>query len=355
MFDYKHYVPILRWKQGEWLALRNLAEAERARMTPLVEITPRSVAPRRRQPTVDQMLQKNAADIRENWGPAPLFVDLCHLGPAIRTQSGVHPLRFLAEAARSSGVCLIPVTGLHMDSAYQSAVASVAEEDRGGASIRLIRNQLALADLRKDLERLLDRLGLVPSKIDLIVDCQLIDRTSPTLAQISASLPRLAEWRSFTVASGAFPPDLQGLQLGAQFLPRFDWRAWRSQLNVNPRLPRRPAFGDCTIQHAVYSEPPGRPNFSASIRYTTEDDWLIMRGEGVFHDGSPGFGQWPLNALLLRDRPEFCGANFSYGDQYIYQMSHQTQRTGSAETRLRAGFNHHLTYVVRQIASLFAP
>ncbi len=29
MFDYKHYVPVLRWKQSEWLALRELKDVQR--------------------------------------------------------------------------------------------------------------------------------------------------------------------------------------------------------------------------------------------------------------------------------------------------------------------------------------
>ena len=42
MFGAKHYVPILRWKQAERLALRYLDEKDRCRITPLIEITPKS-------------------------------------------------------------------------------------------------------------------------------------------------------------------------------------------------------------------------------------------------------------------------------------------------------------------------
>ena len=72
MVDHKLYVPILRWKQAEWLALGNLRAEDKARLTPLVEITSRSVAPRVRRPTLDQMLEKNAADMERTWGYAPI-------------------------------------------------------------------------------------------------------------------------------------------------------------------------------------------------------------------------------------------------------------------------------------------
>ena len=78
-----------------------------------------------------------------------------------------------------------------------------------------------------------------------------------------------------------------------------------------------------------------------------------MRGEGIRNDDGPGYAGYLGNAILLVGRPEYCGENFSAGDQYIKQMSAQTKRTGSPETWIRAGINHHLTFVVRQIARLF--
>ena len=38
MFAYDHYVPILRWKGGEKLALRDLFPKDRSKITPLLEI-----------------------------------------------------------------------------------------------------------------------------------------------------------------------------------------------------------------------------------------------------------------------------------------------------------------------------
>ena len=40
MFDHRHYVPALKWRMGEFRALQDLSELSKARLTPLVEITP---------------------------------------------------------------------------------------------------------------------------------------------------------------------------------------------------------------------------------------------------------------------------------------------------------------------------
>lgn len=39
MFDHKYYVPIMRWKLGERIALRELLESDRQAIVPLIEIS----------------------------------------------------------------------------------------------------------------------------------------------------------------------------------------------------------------------------------------------------------------------------------------------------------------------------
>jgi len=48
MFGPNHYVPILRWKQAERFALRDLDPSDRERITPLIELTPASFKDRKR-------------------------------------------------------------------------------------------------------------------------------------------------------------------------------------------------------------------------------------------------------------------------------------------------------------------
>ena len=40
MFDYKHYVPVLRWKQAEWKALEAIEKKYKKYLTPLLEFPP---------------------------------------------------------------------------------------------------------------------------------------------------------------------------------------------------------------------------------------------------------------------------------------------------------------------------
>jgi hypothetical protein len=78
-----------------------------------------------------------------------------------------------------------------------------------------------------------------------------------------------------------------------------------------------------------------------------------MRGEDVFKRNGLGFKQYPDWAILLSELPQFCGEGYSDGDKYIKDMSLQSAKTGDAATWLQAGINHHITFVVHQLANFF--
>jgi hypothetical protein len=100
----------------------------------------------------------------------------------------------------------------------------------------------------------------------------------------------------------------------------------------------------------LFREPVAVPNFSASVRYTIEEEYVVLRGEGVLNESGPGYGQWNAWAALLIERPEFFGQAFSAGDQYIVEHATDSRSTGSAQSWLQAGFSHHLTATALQVA-----
>lgn len=100
----------------------------------------------------------------------------------------------------------------------------------------------------------------------------------------------------------------------------------------------------------MFKEPVAVPNFSASIRYTIEDEYFVLRGEGVLNEGGPGYAQWNAWAVLLKDRPEFFGEEFSAGDRYVVERATDWRNSGSAQSWLQAGFSHHLTTTALQVA-----
>jgi hypothetical protein len=188
--------------------------------------------------------------------------------------------------------------------------------------------------------------------MDLIVDVQHAKGSTPNLQAICDLIPQLSIWRSFTLLSGAFPKDLRDLEKdNIHTLPRDEWFYWREQVQLLSKGTRWPTFGDYTIQHPIFEEPKVNCNPSASIRYTFDEYWVIMRGHGLTHKGSLKNAQYPAEAQLLCNRDEFCGKEFSKGDCYVYETSMKPEEPGTPFTWLRAGINHHMAYSCRQISA----
>ena len=82
-----------------------------------------------------------------------------------------------------------------------------------------------------------------------------------------------------------------------------------------------------------------------------------MRGQKV-EKGQKS--QYPAQAVLLSQLPEFCGNDFDAGDRRVSETASEYSETGKVEhpgnstTWLTVGINHHLVYVVNQIAEVRA-
>jgi hypothetical protein len=358
-FDPTHYVPILRWKRAEQTALAQLYEHDSICLTPLVELVPENFELKDAKEhitklSIDEVINKVVGQLCRYWGERPFFIDLWLPSPHILTQGPNHFLAMLGQYASILKLSLIPVTGIARDDPYQSAVRTVISIHNQGACLRLTHDDIKRPTLAKDINTILSFLELSPELVDLIVDLKIIDQSAPKFNTLCKLVPSIGKWRNFIIASGAFPEDLSGLRKNDIYrLPRTDWISWRDQAMVRPSVMRLPIYSDYTIQYPQYQHRTGPLNYSASIRYTADDYWVIMRGESVFAEDSPGRVQWPANALLLCEQPEYCGDSFSYGDSYIKEKSGEYDKPGNTTTWLRAGINHHMTFVVRQISTLF--
>ncbi len=327
-----------------------MSKIDQLRITPLFELpAPKSAGDPPRDGKQKTMIEV-AAEVASNWGGGYAFFDLRVRDVAL-FPNVAHPVEEFFSAAREYGLRLIPVTGLGRNSSFQEAVRNVVATDSHGVCVRLLREELASSNLQHLIDAHLMRLRVHPREADLVVDLEIVGEPGFNLVEICASLPYLACWRTFTVAGSSFPQDLQGMEEGSNYVPRWEWRAWKNQ--ICQALPRIPTFGDYTILHPFLSEWIPGMNPSASIRYTTDEQWLVMRGRGIHTENSGGHQQYPALAQLLCARSEYCGQHFSAGDKYLHDVRIGRKHTGNPATWLRAGVNHHLAFVVVQLANLF--
>ncbi len=349
MFDHTHYVTVIRWKAGEKRSLRGISARHKAVMTPLIEWSrPGEVEPDEDREVPTPSPRQLAEDLLKHWGARPFFFDPIQFWSG-KLGHDSRVLRQYAEELKTIGLRPIPVLRLDDDGKYRTALRSLTTDQ--GICIRLGYEDLCGQGLAKRLDAFSLTTRNAHEGIHLVADFE-VHYGDIDIAALCAHLPEIARYRTFTVAAGSFPVDLREFK-GPQifYLAREEWIRWHDQ--VGGQVVRRPTFGDYAILNPVLTT--GKPgiNPSATIRYTTEDHWLVMKGEGLRSKGSPGSDQYPANSQLLMERSDYCGPDFSEGDRYIRDVAMRATGPGNPTNWVQAGISHHIMFVVRQLEALF--
>jgi len=353
------YVPILKWRQGEYQALVRLAGAVKDRVTPVLEVCPVEwdFELRREAKTLDEHLEPFGKRVAAKWGNRFAFLDVHLLRPALRMQHGTHPLLYLGNEARRHGARLVPVVRLDSGEDHLEAARDLAFTDRWGACLRLDLDDLMDPDVDASIQRVLDTLRLSFDEFDIIVDLG-APNFEPLVefAELVAALLRSAEAvdraRSIVLAGTSFPDSLAPLAKSLQVVPRQEWRLYRQVLQLRESNLRVPTFGDYAIAHPILAEGDMRlMKPSANIRYTIDSAWCVVKGNNV---RDYGFEQYKGQCKELISKGHFAGAGFSAGDKFIEDCALRNGSTGNLSTWRWVGTNHHLTRVVHDLANLAA-
>ena len=257
MAEHNHYVPILKGRQGELTALAALDGGARGRLTPLIEVAPipwdfEADGPAK---SAEAHLHPVPTNIAKAWGSVrPVFVDLAWIAEDSMAD-GTQPVATVLAGLRAADVQSIPVTGVSRSDRHIAAIRDVIAEDRRGVCLRLERDDLRGIKLLADsLEATCSALGVGVADVDLLLDFKDYDGGQAPAIEMAAgvalsALPRPHEWRSLTLAGGAFPLNLTGVQ-GEARVPRADWEVWRAlAIDRADEVPRRPGFADYAVQH----------------------------------------------------------------------------------------------------------
>jgi len=349
------YLPILKGKQAEVLALGNVPNSKRATVLPLVEV----VADDSEDPeVVEASINTLQGRLAPAWPGVDLIIDTNWVADAGALPSGQLPIERAHDLARTAGMRAIPTAWLTSDPAVVKAAAAIAAQDGVGACIRVRLSDFDnVSALGSDLVALTANLGLTPDDIDLVVDFAAIDGANANALGAVAtvvlpSLPNLQQWRSFTLASGAFPKNLDAYTAYSPGpAPRWDKQLWLRVQSAG--LPRTPAFGDYAVAHP---EAPTSGGFAPApnLRYAGDLEWTILKGR----KGTPAGNRDFMNicAQFVAPIPNtFAGAGFSWGDAQIERCSRSVGGPGGAKEWRAWATSHHVSFVIDRLATTGAP
>ena len=194
------YTPILRWKQAERLALRDLSPLDADGVLPLVEVVPKFIA--------DGNLAKLPRQMDNSWAGRRLLLD----GAPPEFRNSDQALAVFGEIARSyaeMSVEVVPVITPRDGRPTIDCALAVSAQFGHGACIRAAAEDIHL------VPALVSQMGIQPQDIDLVVDFGIAgdEATSRYRAALDL-LPMPVLWRNVIFAGGAFPPESDGLRRG---------------------------------------------------------------------------------------------------------------------------------------------
>lgn len=355
------YVPILKGKEGEFAALETLANEIRGQIRPLIEVpaVPYDYANERPTKTLDEHVAAVADRISRCWPAKHFYIDLPWIEGEEVISGGRDPLDVMLEHCRTLRLRAIPVVSRSTAPAGLAGVRQHCEiADDAGCAVRLVIEDFEEeVDLDAEIARMLRVIGQDGVQgMDLLIDLEDLGPDTSRAVLVARSLfsmvPRKGQWRNVILAAASFPSDLSEVDASTvSLLPRREWQLWRT-------LQRRPAllpaidliYSDYAIAHPIPRElDPRTMRMSANIRYTAEDEWLVVKGRNV---RQYGFQQYFELCRILVDRQEFSGPDYSWGDRYIADCAEGILGPGNATTWRKVGTNHHITLIVRSLANV---
>ena len=373
------YLPILKARQGELTALRNLESIEGGigNLTPVIEVVDSPVTG---QLTERQsQLRRIAAKLERAWPagrPRAVVDTLIPEGEPepqatydefeIVDPEGESILPDLFHLLRSAGMRAVPVMRLS-DSAggrRRTELRHVmAWSHEPGGCLRISTEDLddQIVPLDRAVEDYMEEVGVSPEQVDLIIDFAAVDddHTAAMATRLARfvvpTLDRHA-WRSFTLAAGAFPVNLGEVSAyQVARIPRRDRELW---LQLSQMRLRRPLdYSDYAVTHPLlqtgvaFAAPP-------QIRYTSRDSWLVAKGRRTDRRSHRQF--FDLCGRVRTDfATEIAPASRSWGDAQFHvaadKAGTEEEQPGNASTWRAIATSHHIAHVLLNLSSRNEP
>lgn len=351
---HRPYVPILKGKAGELAALKDAQPTTWDVISPLVEVVPPS--DELDAATLEKACKKLVGKVSAAYQGVPVMLDAGLLDLGVPLADGRSAVGMLVDEAREKQVVALPVLRLDDPPLAIRDASAAHTRDGAGVVVRLLSDDLDEdpEDVEKQLDVILDGMGLAPESVDLLLDLGAVEgdiavRGGARMAvSFLRELDSVDRWRTITVASGAFPIDLSQFsawKLGEH--ARFDAQVFDRVMRRPPREDIR--YADYAITHPLLSS---GPQFAPppQLRYATAEHWLVLKGSKRDPRSNAQFQEI---CLEIAAHPDFAGAALGKADQRIAAGS--PEGPGNGATWRAVGTTHHLDLVAARFTNLGEP
>ncbi|MFM2667156.1 beta family protein [Vibrio mediterranei] len=355
---FKNYLPILKWRQGEYQALLRLNKEVKKNLYPLFVIPPVEFDFEEQKPkkSAEQHVEKLADRYIKKWGKALSLIDIDSSLHLDNVSDGRTIPEYIFDELELIGGSFSPVLQLDYDVSYVNAVKKSWLSCQKGMCIRVSLDQLADASSSTQISNFHSFIGCPEDKTDLVIDFKKGASYEPyenvveLLSMLLGTVCNVNQYRSIYIVGTSLALD-EVKKPGAK-QQRHDWLFYKSLHSTAKSDFPNIGFGDYTIETPEFSSLDMRlMKPAAKIVYSSKNNWIIFKGTS-FRD-NPAQMKDLCDALIKSGY--YYDPAFSNGDKKIHDCSLGICGTGNMSTWKEAAISHHLTLAVHQNASLYVP
>ncbi|MGV0986656.1 MAG: beta family protein [Limnohabitans sp.] len=343
------YLPILKWKQGERIALRNLKGDQWDGVVPLIELQPISAAPNfpSLQAALPDYLDKIAKDLVKALPEGTACaIDTRYVSTGYTKQAQL----LYAVSLRLGKLTdrqILPVITSALAQSEAAQLERIAEHF-DEIIVRIDAPSVDVAQVQPIIELVKD--AFKNGAVHVVVDqFSLVGKDYKVVA--TAIKPYLDEAvasksASVTIAGGSFPVNLIGFKQGTFDIERVEWKVWK-------QIRKGSAYADirysdyCVTNPALSPEmDPTQMNPSVAIRYAADGHWRLFKAGG-FKKGAPN--QYMALCQLLLSDSVYTDPTYSYGDKCYADAASAKLGNGNPSSWRRDATNHHLVLTQRAL------
>jgi len=348
------YVPLLKWRQGEYQALMRLDDQSKDQIVPLIVIPPIEFdfEDECDKKTPEEHLEPFARRFKAKWGNRPALIDVHHSLESATRNSGIRVIVGVFDELRKNDATAVPVIDVNRGNQYLDDVETIQKEDRHGVALRVALSDLMNPAFKTQLSKCLARYSIGKDSIDLIIDLDAPKNFEPypdfakAIISLLAPLSNLKNFRSLAIVATSYPESKTIQKPGGEF-PRHEWALYKALYGEMSATGRAPAFGDYGMERPEFLRMDMRlVKPAGKVVYTTPTSWLIRKG-GSFRDDR---AQMHKHCNDIVTSGKFRGETYSAGDKYINDCAAKTVSTSNLSGWKWIGMNHHMTQVVEDLS-----
>lgn len=337
------YVPILKWKQGEQEALKQLRDEQQRMILPIIELTdleePKTII-------------KNLKDCY----PDPVYMDTI-----IADEDDRNFLLTIIDEGHNNGVEIYPIC--YVDDLADLVIKLPKHTNRLAIKIPIPEDIEGpnYKDIFSLLKKFQDEYNII---LDIILDLNFIkDKTDAnrqykdTKDLINEYLINESFYNLIIVSTTSFPESLSSIPAGGKVnCYRFDFLIFKKLIENFSALKDNLVYSDYGVTKYTASNidfSKLRYGILPKIRYTLEDSYLILKGERDSKTRKLIKDYIYLSKEILESN-YYYGENFSYGDLEIKEiaLSLNKKGPGSNTNWVTISANHHIAVVIEQLSNL---